>query len=170
MLFRSSGNSTTQSFGAAPDNWNTRHFLDVGEFTAAFAIAYDWMFDAWTETQRDAIRWSIINLGLRYGVMAYDGTGSRYGWWTSVNGNWNCVSPGIVPYSERWLTLRSAGLQQWSHSRSSRNRQRGHHRNRSANPRLHGSQRRRQLRHGTLERWNLERDRSEEHTSEFQSQ
>lgn len=86
-----SGNSTTQEFGAAGNNWNTAHFLDVGEFTAAFAIAYDWMFDAWTETQRQAIMWSILNLGLQYGVNAYDDTGSSYGWWTGVNGNWNCV-------------------------------------------------------------------------------
>lgn len=94
-LFRqvASGNSSTQAFGTRPDNWNTQHFLDVGEFTLAFAIAYDWMYEAWTPVQRNAIMWSILNLGLNYGLQAYSGT-TGYGWWTKVNGNWNCVSSG----------------------------------------------------------------------------
>lgn len=31
------------------------HFLDVGEFLTAFAIGYDWFYDAWTEEQRTAL-------------------------------------------------------------------------------------------------------------------
>lgn len=89
-----SGNSTTQSFGATGNNWNTQHFLDLAEFTLAFGIAYDWMYEAWTPVQRNSIMWSIINLGLNYGLNAYaapNGAGADYTWWTKVNGNWNCV-------------------------------------------------------------------------------
>ncbi|GAA5920603.1 hypothetical protein JCM6882_003417, partial [Rhodosporidiobolus microsporus] len=83
------GNSSTgQYFGAEGNNWNTQHFLDVAEFTAAFAYAYDWLYDAWTEEQRTAIMWSIINLGLRKGLEQQSSGGD---WWASVYGNWNCV-------------------------------------------------------------------------------
>ncbi|GAA5829964.1 hypothetical protein JCM11251_007950 [Rhodosporidiobolus azoricus] len=83
------GNSTDdQYFGVEGNNWNTQHFLDVAEFTAAFAYAYDWMYDAWTEEQRNAIMWSIINLGLRKGLEQQSNGGD---WWARVYGNWNCV-------------------------------------------------------------------------------
>jgi len=42
--------------------------LDLAEFTAAFAIGYDWLYDYWTDTRRTAIMWSIITLGLDFGV------------------------------------------------------------------------------------------------------
>ncbi|SCV70692.1 BQ2448_3454 [Microbotryum intermedium] len=86
-----SGN-TSQFFGVTGDNWNTQHFLDVGEFITAFAIAYDWMYDAWTLSQRTAIMWSIITLGLDKGLQVYENA-AGYGWWSkpSVEGNWNCV-------------------------------------------------------------------------------
>ncbi|GAA5882738.1 hypothetical protein JCM16303_006570 [Sporobolomyces ruberrimus] len=95
--------NTSQTFGQSNTNgdvWNGQnHFLDLAEFTEAFAIAYDWMYDAWSNEQRDAIMWSIINLGLRFGNNVYTkATGaSGYSWWTTVNGNWNCVcNKGLV--------------------------------------------------------------------------
>ncbi|GAA96245.1 hypothetical protein E5Q_02909 [Mixia osmundae IAM 14324] len=88
-----SGNSSDQYFGNTGDNWNSQHFLDVGEFTAAFGMAYDWFHDAWTAEQLDATMWSIITLGLQYGLNSYtESTG--YGWWQTTNGNWNCVCNG----------------------------------------------------------------------------
>lgn len=60
----------------------------MSEFTLAFAVAYDWLYDQWTPDQREAIKWSIITLGLEKGLSAYDETA----FWVSVNGNWNCVS------------------------------------------------------------------------------
>lgn len=62
--------------------------------TAAFAIAYDWLYDAWQPEQKTAIMWSMLNLGLSLGVQAFNGAG--YGWWigkngAKVTGNWNCV-------------------------------------------------------------------------------
>ena len=87
-LLNASGNGTT-SFGTSGDNWNSAHFLDVGEFTAAFAIAYDWLYDYWSQDRRTALMWSIISLGIEKGIAAYNG--ASYGWWRTVNGNWNCV-------------------------------------------------------------------------------
>jgi len=40
---------------AYPD-WNTKHYLDVAEFSASIAIAYDWMYDYLTAEQRKIIR------------------------------------------------------------------------------------------------------------------
>jgi len=76
------------------DPWNTQHFLDVAELTAAFAIGYDWLYDQWTDDQRTSIREAIVNYGLGYGLNAYTNTSSTYRWWQTVNGNWNCVSNG----------------------------------------------------------------------------
>ncbi len=76
------------------------HFLDVAEFCNAFAIGYDWLYDAWTDQQRTNIRTSIVNLGLRLGLQALQGQGSN-NWWTGttvgsapIGGNWNCVING----------------------------------------------------------------------------
>ncbi|CAE6455040.1 unnamed protein product [Rhizoctonia solani] len=95
MELQASGNGTSP-FGEHGNNWYTAHFLDVAEFTAAFAIGYDWMYDAWTPQQRESIMWSIINLGLQWGVKSYNDQSSHwsYGWWQNVNGNWNCVCNG----------------------------------------------------------------------------
>ncbi|KAG0658780.1 hypothetical protein C6P46_005645 [Rhodotorula mucilaginosa] len=92
-----SGNTSTP-FGQSNPNgdiWNCQsHFLDCAEFTEAFALAYDWMYEAWTAEQRTAIMWSILNQGLSYGLNVFEaptGAGSAYQWWSSVDGNWNCV-------------------------------------------------------------------------------
>ncbi|QRV97475.1 heparinase II/III family protein [Ceratobasidium sp. AG-Ba] len=95
-LQNAAGNGTAP-FGTTGDNWYTKHFLDVAEFTAAFAVGYDWMYDAWTPQQREQIMWSIITLGLEWGVKSYNDPTSHgaFGWWqTGVNGNWNCVCNG----------------------------------------------------------------------------
>ncbi|MBW0476167.1 hypothetical protein O181_015882 [Austropuccinia psidii MF-1] len=84
-----SGN-TSQPFGRTGNNWNTDHWLDVSEFTIAFAIAYDWLYDAWTPDQRNAIMWSIITLGLQKGIESH----ANNAWFLTTNGNWNCVTNG----------------------------------------------------------------------------
>lgn len=76
------------------DPWNTAHFLDLAELTAAFAIGYDWLYDQWTTDQRTQIREAIINYGLKFGLSSYTDPLSTYRWWQTVNGNWNCVSNG----------------------------------------------------------------------------
>jgi hypothetical protein len=60
--------------------------------TAAFAIAYDWMYDAWTPDQKTTIVSDMIQYGLNYGVSAYTTQVTVTGWWTNnITGNWNCV-------------------------------------------------------------------------------
>ncbi|CAG7847348.1 SubName: Full=Uncharacterized protein {ECO:0000313/EMBL:CCA67701.1} [Serendipita indica DSM 11827] len=79
---------TSQAGNDPTDPWNSAHFLDCAELTATFAIAYDWLYDQWTDDQRNTIRTSIINFGLTRGAAGY----AQNAFWTGVNGNWNCVS------------------------------------------------------------------------------
>jgi hypothetical protein len=58
--------------------------------TAAFAIAYDWLNDMWTDDQKSQIMFTMIKYGLSFGKTAF--TDLAIGWWSSnVTGNWNCV-------------------------------------------------------------------------------
>jgi Heparinase II/III-like protein len=85
------GNGTT-SFGPTTDKWNSAHFLDTAEFCAAFAIAYDWLYDAWTEDQKSQIRFTLNLYGLSFGVSIFDPGNNDIGWWNNgIYGNWNCV-------------------------------------------------------------------------------
>ena len=87
------GNGTT-SFGPVDDKWNTGHFLDTAEFSAAFGIAYDWLYDAWTEEQKTQMLFTLNLYGLGPGISAYQGN-STIGWWNDdIYGNWNCVCNG----------------------------------------------------------------------------
>jgi hypothetical protein len=86
-VLTAAGNNTDVPFGTTQNPWNTDHWLDTGEFILAFAYAYDWMYDAWTPDQRNAIMWSMINNGLTRRLAS--GL-----WWETANGNWNCVCNG----------------------------------------------------------------------------
>ncbi|MBI2929088.1 MAG: heparinase II/III family protein [Verrucomicrobia bacterium] len=77
-----------------PD-WNPRHFLDAAEMTHAFAIGYDWLYEAWTAEQRATLRAAMIEKGLKPALASYRGTGS-YGWWTKSHHNWNQVCNGGI--------------------------------------------------------------------------
>lgn len=62
--------------------------------TAAFGIAYDWMYDALTDDQKSTIRQNMITYGLSQGLHAYQNadSGDYSGWWANkITGNWNCV-------------------------------------------------------------------------------
>ncbi|KAH9857983.1 chondroitin AC/alginate lyase [Lenzites betulinus] len=84
-------NAVSDSFGpSGTDKWNPTHFLDTAEFSAAFAIAYDWLHDAWTDDQRTQILSSMKTYGLEVGLNAF--SNSSTGWWANnIEGNWNCV-------------------------------------------------------------------------------
>ena len=86
------GKDASIPFGDGNTRWNWQHFLDVGEFTSAFGIAYDWMHDGFTDDQRSQLREAITTFGLTYCDNAYTaGANGENAWWTGVNGNWNCV-------------------------------------------------------------------------------
>lgn len=89
-------NSTdpTVNYGQGGPYWNPAHFLDTAEMTAAFAMAYDWLYNDWNTTERAMIRNAIVQHGLYPGLDQY-ATGN--GWWkepANGDGNWNCVCNG----------------------------------------------------------------------------
>ena len=60
--------------------------------SSAFGIAYDWLYDYWTDTQKSQIISSLIYYGLQPGLDAYTNASNYNGWWkTNTTGNWNCV-------------------------------------------------------------------------------
>ncbi len=71
-------------------DWNPSHFLDTAEMTHAFAIGYDWLYDAWTDAQRQALREAIVKHGFTPGLQVYD----RGDWWAKTRNNWNQVCNG----------------------------------------------------------------------------
>ncbi|KAJ7172066.1 heparinase II/III family protein [Mycena filopes] len=90
-LQNAAGNGTTD-FGPATDRWNSAHFLDTAEMSAAFGIAYDWLYDVWTDTQKSQIMSTLLLYGLQPGVTQIT---TAAGWWKSnITGNWNCVCNG----------------------------------------------------------------------------
>jgi hypothetical protein len=71
-------------------DWNPRHFLDTAEMTHAFAIGYDWLFDAWSEDQRSVLRHAILEKGFKPALNLYR---NHFGW-TRMRHNWNQVCNG----------------------------------------------------------------------------
>lgn len=83
----------TNGFGQDPDRWNNAHFLDTAELTAAFGIAYDWLYPLWSDEQKSQMRATMIRYGLQPGIEA--ATTGTNGWWrNNITGNWNCVCNG----------------------------------------------------------------------------
>ena len=74
-------------------DWNPSHFLDTAEMTHAFAIGYDWLYDAWSPQQRKTLRDAMVRHGLTPGLRSYRGEES-YGRWTKARHNWNQVCNG----------------------------------------------------------------------------
>ncbi|TIB34567.1 hypothetical protein E3P84_01741 [Wallemia ichthyophaga] len=70
------------------NNWNPKHFLDTAEFMNSFAIGYDWLYDSWSQDEKDWIRDTLVTYGLNHSQAE-----NNY-WWRSESGNWNCVCNG----------------------------------------------------------------------------
>jgi hypothetical protein len=77
---------------AAFSDWNPDHFLDVAELCHAFAIGYDWMYDAFTVDDRAQIRRALIEKGLQPAQQEY----AKGAFWTKANHNWNIVCNGGI--------------------------------------------------------------------------
>ena len=71
-------------------DWNPSHFLDTAEMTHAFAIGYDWLYDAWTPEQRATLRAAIIEKGFKPALDVY----KRDKGWHTAHHNWNQVCNG----------------------------------------------------------------------------
>ena len=96
-----------------PD-WNeSNEFLNTAEFMEGVAIAYDWLYDAWTPEQREILETAIINKGLIKTLEAYNNNV----WWIHTYpraNNWNAVCNGTATLAlmaigdiEREITLPS---------------------------------------------------------------
>lgn len=72
------------------DNWNPSHYLDVAEMTAAFAIGYDWCYDALSQKEKEDISSFVFEKSLGNALLYYDGTKGLVDW-TYSNMNWNAV-------------------------------------------------------------------------------
>ncbi|KAJ7929313.1 chondroitin AC/alginate lyase, partial [Mycena leptocephala] len=83
------GNGTTV-FGPDEDRWNSvRTLLDTAELSAAYGIAYDWLYDLWTSDQKSMMISTLLKYGLQPGVTQVT---TSAGWWrNNITGNWNCV-------------------------------------------------------------------------------
>lgn len=59
--------------------------------SAAFGIAYDWLYEMWTDDKKEMIRFTLNKYGLSLGVLNLQG--GPNGWWSGdgIKGNWNCV-------------------------------------------------------------------------------
>jgi|UniRef100_A0A7V6DQS8 hypothetical protein len=76
---------------AAYPDWHPRHFLDTAEMTHAFAVAYDWLYAAWTGPQRQVLAQTILEKGLKPALAAYRDQ-KKTGWWAASPYNWNLVA------------------------------------------------------------------------------
>lgn len=71
-------------------SWNPSHYLDVGEMTAAVAIAYDWLYDLLTEEERAIARESIVEKGFKTSMAEYNPNPDDY-YFLIKYSNWNAV-------------------------------------------------------------------------------
>lgn len=79
---------------AAFSSWNYEvSFLDTAELIAGFAIGYDWLYDAWTEEQREFIAETMYTKGIKPGYDTYYGLETET-WWANTLVNWNAVCNG----------------------------------------------------------------------------
>lgn len=75
-------------------DWNPQHYLDIGEMTTAFSIAYDWLYDVWTDEQKAFMEKAIYEKSLTIGLQSYYGVSDSAFWWTVAESNWNAVTNG----------------------------------------------------------------------------
>lgn len=66
-------------------DWHPEHFLDTAEICYPMAIAYDWLYDCWTDEQRETMEQAMLEKGLKPALERF---GSN---WTN---NWNGVCNG----------------------------------------------------------------------------
>lgn len=76
-------------------DWNHKlHYLDVGEMSMAFAIAYDWLYDDWTDEQRKFMEEAIYKHSLTWTQRALYGFCDYPNFFVTANTNWNAVCNG----------------------------------------------------------------------------
>jgi hypothetical protein len=72
--------------------WNPARFVETAEMMHAFAIGYDWLFNALSNEERGWIREAIVSKGLDQALPYYQ----RQTWWTREHFNWNVACNSAV--------------------------------------------------------------------------
>lgn len=87
---------------------NTPHIIDTGMFLTGLAVAYDWMYDAWTDDQRNKMAETAINLGIKPQRLAF--YGRLQGCAAGSNDRSTQIS-GIFPkWASNYNTIANSGL------------------------------------------------------------
>ncbi len=79
-------------------DWNPNHFLDTGELSYVFGLAYDWTYDCMNDTQRDKYAKVLIKKGIEPGqsyIRSYKGQQAYKNNWSAVN----CSGIGVAALS-----------------------------------------------------------------------
>ncbi len=77
-------------------NWGAAAMLNVGTHGLPMAIAYDWMYDHWTEQQRRIVRNALSRHCIEPGLVELRTNGASY---AQKTGNWNQVCNGAIGLS-----------------------------------------------------------------------
>lgn len=75
-------------------SWHPEHLLDTAEIMYPFAIAYDWLYDYWTEERREIMEDAVMEMG--YGALL--GFGGVADWWAVSSNYTNAVANGYNGY------------------------------------------------------------------------
>ncbi len=86
---------------AAFRDWNPARFVDTAEMTHAFAVGYDWLYNALTTEERGWVRDALVSKGLDQGLQSY----AQKARWTTEHYNWNIVCNSALGWARwRWRT------------------------------------------------------------------
>lgn len=73
---------------AFPD-WDPKHYLDTAEMATAVAIAYDWLYDALSQTTKDIVKRCLYKNAIALVLNEYEN--GKNGSWAKRETNWNVV-------------------------------------------------------------------------------
>lgn len=81
-----------------PDWGHENEFLNTADMIMAYAIAYDWLYDEWTDEEKKIIRDTLKSKGLNYAQSIYNGNPNDYSSWIDRENNWTawCNSPILL--------------------------------------------------------------------------
>ncbi len=82
-------------------NWNPYHFIDTGIVSLGIAVAYDWLYDYWTQERKEIIEHAIMERAIKTTLEDYldlpreraSGTGKG---WLGYGNNWSFLCTGNV--------------------------------------------------------------------------
>lgn len=90
----------------ALQDWNSSHFLDVGELATAVAAGYDWLYPTLTADQRGMCEKAIIDKALMPAKAVYD----KGGWWSVARNNWSQVCGSGIALAAAAIAGEDRGL------------------------------------------------------------